>query len=76
MTWGMGGWLLFPFLQKVGPARAPGAERAGRRRAEDDLRQPLLAASSRWPRRCALDNIAVYNKRATGEKVLIEPHRG
>ena len=45
MTWGMGGWLLFPFLQKVGPATRPGAEEPGRRRAEDDLRQPLLAAA-------------------------------
>ena len=22
MAWGMGGWLLFPFLQKIGPAAA------------------------------------------------------
>ena len=53
MAWGMGGWLLFPFLQKIGPARRAEAEAARRRRAEDDLREPLHAGSSRWPRRCS-----------------------
>ncbi len=28
MAWGMGGWLLFPFLQKIGPAAGAGAQAA------------------------------------------------
>ena len=30
MAWGMGGWLLFPFLQKIGPARAQALKSAWR----------------------------------------------
>ena len=41
MAWGVGGWLLFPFLQKIGPAEGAEAARPGRRRTEDDVRQPL-----------------------------------
>ena len=43
MAWGIGGWLLFPFLQKIGAGGGAAAARARRRRAEDDLRQPLHA---------------------------------
>ena len=75
MAWGMGGWLLFPFLQKIG--RAKGQELRARVAAElkttfaSHYSQRLSMAEA-----LRLDNIAVYNKRATGEKVLIEPHRG
>jgi hypothetical protein len=44
MAWGMGGWLLFPFLQKLDRQRGQRAARPRRRRAEDDLREPLFAA--------------------------------
>ena len=40
MAWGMGGWLLFPFLQKIGP-EATQALRARGGRAEDHVCQPL-----------------------------------
>ncbi len=40
--WGMGGWLLFPFLQKIAPP-TPAFARAGRRRTQDHLRQPHTA---------------------------------
>ena len=43
MAWGMGGWLLSPFLQRIGAARRAGAEGACRRRTEDDVREPLHA---------------------------------
>ena len=75
MAWGMGGWLLFPFLQKIG--RAKGQELRARVAAElkttfaSHYSQRLSMAEA-----LRLDNIAVYNKRATGEKVLIEPHHG
>ena len=41
MAWGVGGWLLFPFLQKIGAGRRRQAARAGGRRTQDHLRQPL-----------------------------------
>ena len=75
MAWGMGGWLLFPFLQKVGKAK--GQELRARVCAE--LKTTFASHYSHrlsMAEALRLDNIAVYNRRATGEKVLIEPHRG
>ena len=75
MAWGVGGFLLTPFLQKIGAGRRAAAAHAGRERTEDDLREPLregdLAARS-----AAAASIAAYNKRATGEKYLINPNKG
>jgi NADPH:quinone reductase-like Zn-dependent oxidoreductase len=75
MAWGVGGWLLFPFLQKIGRADA------------DRLRQRVAAElkttfASRYTQVVSLQealqlsNIAVYAKRATGEKYLINPNKG
>jgi NADPH:quinone reductase len=75
MAWGMGGWLLFPFLQKIGKARAQEL----RARVSAELKTTFASHYSHrlsMAEALRLDNIAVYNKRATGEKVLIEPHRG
>ena len=75
MAWGMGGWLLFPFLQKIGRQR--GAELRARVAAElkttfaSHYSQRLSMAEALRP-----ENIAVYARRATGEKLLLEPHRG
>ena len=43
MAWGVGGWLLFPFLMKIGAGRRPEAAPARGRRAQDDFCQPLHA---------------------------------
>jgi NADPH2:quinone reductase len=51
MAWGMGGWLLFPFLQKIGPA----AGQKLRARVAAELKTTFAAttrARSRSPRRC------------------------
>ncbi len=75
MAWGVGGWLLFPFLQKIG--RADGAK----------LRQRVVAElkttfASHYTKVVSLQealqpsNIAIYNKRSTGEKFLINPSKG
>jgi NADPH:quinone reductase-like Zn-dependent oxidoreductase len=75
MAWGVGGWLLFPFLQKIGPA--DGAK----------LRQRVIAElkttfASHYTQVVSLQealqpaNIAIYNKRSTGEKFLINPNKG
>jgi NADPH2:quinone reductase len=75
MTWGIGGWLLFPFLQKIGPAAA----QALRERVAAELKTTF---ASHYTRTVSLAEaltpaaIAVYAKRATGEKFLIDPSRG
>ena len=75
MAWGVGGWLLFPFLQKIGPA----AGQALRERVAAELKTTF---ASRYTRTVSLaealspDAIAVYAQRSTGAKVLIDPSRG
>ena len=75
MTWGMGGWLLFPFLQKIGPAAA----QALKQRVTAELRTTF---ASRYAREVSLaealqpDMIAVYGQRTTGAKFLINPNKG
>ena len=73
MAWGIGGWLLTPFLQKIGAERreAPRPRGGG---ARDHLRQPLREGVS-LAEALALDAIAVYGRAATGEKYLIDPSR-
>jgi NADPH2:quinone reductase len=75
MAWGMGGWLLFPFLQKIGPAAALKL----RERVASELKTTF---ASHYTRTLSLaetlqpEAIAVYNQRSTGAKVLIDPSRG
>lgn len=75
MAWGIGGWLLFPFLQKVGPA--DGAKLRARVVAE--LKTTFASHYTQvvsLQETLQLNHIAVYNKRATGEKYLINPNKG
>jgi NADPH:quinone reductase-like Zn-dependent oxidoreductase len=72
MAWGLGGFLLTPFLQKLGPG--------GFQRLRDRVAAELKTTfASRYSRvislRQALDPaiIVEYARRATGEKVLINP---
>jgi len=74
MAWGIGGWLLFPFLQKISPA--DGARL--RQRVVDELKTTFASHYTRevsLQEALQLANIAVYNKRATGEKFLINPSK-
>ncbi|WP_409188629.1 zinc-binding dehydrogenase [Bradyrhizobium sp. RDM4] len=74
MAWGVGGWLLFPFLMKIG--QADGAKL--RQRVVDELKTTF---ASHYTKVVSLSetldpaNIAVYAKRATGEKFLIAPNK-
>ena len=75
MAWGMGGWLLFPFLMKIGRAK----NQELRARVAAELKTTFASHYSQrlsMAEALKLDNIAVYNRRATGEKLLLEPHRG
>ena len=75
MAWGMGGWLLTPFLQKIGP----GAAQKLRERVAAELKTTF---ASRYARTVSLagalqaDAIAAYGRRSTGEKYLINPNKG
>ncbi|MGI9025967.1 MAG: zinc-binding dehydrogenase [Burkholderiaceae bacterium] len=74
MTWGMGGWLLFQFLQKIEPA----AVQALKRRVADSLTTTFASHYARQvslAQMLHLDTIAIYNKRATGEKFLVDPSK-
>jgi NADPH:quinone reductase-like Zn-dependent oxidoreductase len=75
MTWGIGGWLLFGFLQKIGAAE--GAKLRARVAAE--IKTTFASHYTKvvsLQEALSLDNIAIYNKRATGEKFLINPNKG
>ena len=74
MAWGVGGWLLTPFLQKIGPADIGRL----RQRVVNELKTTF---ASHYTKVVSLQetldpaNIAVYAKRATGEKFLINPNK-
>ena len=75
MTWGLGGWLLFPFLQKIGPAEAQKL----RERVAAELKTTFASHYTQvvsLQEALQLSNIAAYAKRATGEKFLINPNKG
>ncbi len=73
MSWGMGGWILFSFLQKIGPERLL----ALKQRVAAEL---TTTFASRYQRTISLaealglDTIADYDRRATGAKFLIAPN--
>lgn len=74
MAWGVGGWLLTPFLQKIGPAEIGRL----RQRVVSELKTTFASHYTKVVSlQEALDpaNIAVYAKRATGEKFLINPNK-
>jgi NADPH2:quinone reductase len=72
MTWGMGGWLLFPFLQKIGPQAA----QALRQRVAAELKTTFASSYSKeisLAQALLPQEIAMYGARATGAKYLINP---
>src|SRR5215470_5262882 len=75
LTWSVSGWLLTPFLQKIGPADIGRL----RQRVASELKTTF---ASHYTKVVSLQetldpaNIAVYGKRATGEKFLINPAKG
>ena len=74
MAWGVGGWLLFPFLQKIGAADG---ERL-RQRVAAELKTTFASHYTKevsLQEVLQLSNVAAYAKRATGEKYLINPNK-
>jgi NADPH2:quinone reductase len=75
MAWGMGGWLLFPFLGKLGDE---GTKRL-KARVVAELKTTFASKYTRevsLVEMLQLDAIGVYGKQATGEKFLLNPSKG
>jgi NADPH2:quinone reductase len=75
MAWGVGGWLLTPFLQKIGFAEAQKL----RERVAAELKTTFASHYTRevsLAEALSLEAISVYGKQATGEKFLINPNKG
>lgn len=74
-AWSLGGWLLTPFLAKIGPQAAQRL----RQRVADELKTTF---ASHYSREISLLEVldpqimAAYNRKATGEKFLINPNKG
>jgi NADPH:quinone reductase len=74
MAWGVGGWLVTPFLQKIGPA----ATDKLKARVASELTTTFASAyAGEVSLHEALDlkSVAVYGKAATGHKYLINPNK-
>jgi NADPH:quinone reductase len=72
--WSMGGWLLTPFLQKIGFEAAQKL----RERVAAEIKTTFASTYTKkitLAEALRLEEIAVYSKQATGEKYLIEPNR-
>jgi NADPH:quinone reductase-like Zn-dependent oxidoreductase len=75
MAWGIGGWLLTPFLQKIGFEAAQKL----RERVAAEIKTTF---ASTYTKEISLaealkpEEIAVYGKMATGAKYLINPNKG
>jgi NADPH2:quinone reductase len=74
MAWGLGGWLLPLFLQRIGPE-------ATQRLRDRVVRELETTFASHYTRELSLaealrlDSISAYAKQATGEKYLIVPNK-
>jgi NADPH:quinone reductase len=75
MAWGIGGWLLTPYIEKIGPL-------AFQELKERVARELKTTFASRYSQEISLaealqpEIIAAYSKRATGQKYLINPNKG
>ena len=75
MAWSVGGWLLTPFLQKIGFDAAQKL----RERVVAELKTTFASHYTQevsLADALSLDAIGVYGKQATGEKYLINPNKG
>jgi len=74
MAWGLGGWLLTPFLQKIGFAEAQKL----RERVAANLKTTFASHYTKevsLPEALQADSIAAYGKIGTGEKYLVTPNK-
>ncbi len=73
MSWGLGGWLLRPFLSRIGDERTEGL----RQRVADEI---TTTFASSYGTRLSLadavdpDQVRRYGSMTTGDKALVTPH--
>jgi hypothetical protein len=75
MTWGLGGWLLTPFIAKVGPVETEKL----RQRVASEIKTTFASHYSHTislPEMLSKAAVDGYNKKATGEKYLVTPNKG
>jgi len=75
MAWSIGGWLLTPFLQKIGFEAAQKL----RERVAAEIKTTFASTYTKeisLADALRLDEIAVYGKLATAQKYLINPNKG
>jgi len=75
MAWGVGGWLLTAFLQKIGFEAAQKL----RERVAAEIKTTFSATYAKevsLAEALRIEEIMVYSKQATGEKYLIDPNKG
>jgi NADPH2:quinone reductase len=73
MAWGIGGWLVFSYLNKM----EPGTIDTFKQRVAAELTTTFAShytGELSLAQALSLDRIAAYNKRATGEKYLLNPN--
>jgi NADPH:quinone reductase len=74
MAWGVGGWLLTAFLQKIGPEAAQNL----RERVAAEIKTTFASQYTKevsLAEALRLEEIAIYGKQATGQKYLINPNK-
>jgi NADPH2:quinone reductase len=73
-SWSLGGWLLTPFIGRIGPERFEELKQ----KVADEIKTTF---ASHYTKEISLeevlqpDNINVYSKQATGEKYLVNPNK-
>ena len=75
MAWGIGGWLLPPFLSRIG---FDAAEKL-RRRVADEIQTTFASsytAEVSLVEMLTVDAVQTFAKQATGEKYLVNPNKG
>ncbi len=75
MAWGVGGWLLTAFLQRIGFEAAQKL----RERVAAEIKTTFASTYTKevsLAEALRLEEIAVYSKQATGQKYLINPNKG
>jgi NADPH:quinone reductase len=75
MAWGIGGWLLTAFLQKIGFEAAQKL----RERVAAEIKTTFASTYTKevsLAEALRLEEIALYSKQATGQKYLINPNKG
>ena len=75
LYWGIGGWLLTPFMQKIGPE----ATQKLKDRVAAEVKTTFASHYTRevsLAEALQLDAIVAYEKKSTGEKFLVMPNKG